>query len=130
MATSCSTCLYARAPSKPPVVSGAGAAGKLAACGALDFCGSLPEGAECPHAPRPNAARTIANGLNLRAYLCIYCAPWLAIAARFSLFRTTTAATPMPSKYKPNMGAMKINIVNASGVGVMIAASTAMIRIA
>src|SRR5215469_6399421 len=66
--TSCSTCLYARAPSKPPVVSGAGAAAIAPADGtavpcavAFDAAAAGTGAVECPHAKRhtkPAAAQT------------------------------------------------------------------------
>src|SRR5580704_6411159 len=46
------------------------------------------------------------------------------------LLRMTTQETPMPTKYKPSIGAMKMSMVMASGVGVMMAATTAMMAMA
>ena len=54
----------------------------------------------------------------------------LSAASLFFLFLTTTADTAIPTKYNPTIGAMKINIVVASGVGVITAATTAIIKIA
>src|ERR1700730_9154671 len=54
----------------------------------------------------------------------------LSAASCFLFFRTTLAKTAIPTKYSPTIGAMKINMVVASGVGVIIAATTAIIRTA
>ena len=45
-------------------------------------------------------------------------------------FRTTAYDTKTPTKYSTIIGAMKISMVVASGVGVMIAAATVMISMA
>src|ERR1700694_1504382 len=52
-----------------------------------------------------------------------------AAASRLLRLPTTSADTPTPAKYKSTMGAITTNIVNASGVGVTIAAIMEITRI-
>jgi len=56
--------------------------------------------------------------------------PALSASSLFFFRSTTTLDTAIPTKYNPTIGIMKTSIVPASGVGVMIAATTEITRIA
>jgi len=56
--------------------------------------------------------------------------PAFSASSRRFFLRTTDADTAIPTKYNPTIGIMNTSIVPASGVGVIIAATIAITRIA
>src|SRR5258706_4427420 len=133
-ATCLATCANARFPSNPPVFSAGGASSPPcfapvdcdAAVAVLVTAASLLPSALALHPASTTAHTNTVSNLEGKA---IQRASAAAASSR-SFFRTTMADTAMPTKYNPIIGAMKINMVIASGVGVITAATTAIIKIA
>jgi hypothetical protein len=131
------TSANARLPSKPPVFSGAGVSSS-GIC-AVAFAAALTTGAfaaglsallDLQLARATTVRMTQSSGTRLAETFFIQAFPAASAAICRFFLRTATAETAMPMKYSATIGAMKMSMVVASGVGVMIAATIAITRIA